>query len=258
MAGPISFGYQVLGFGSGKKPASGGGGGATTTKVTVTQYDDVGDGTCNCSSTSNTFIVQNSSTAEGGDPIGIGSGGSDLNLAVNDWISIYDDSYSPICGKVTAINSTGTTTAISIAEYSDCKTCQTDELSCMEEEGEGGGYCLLPYMLVKLIDNSLIEVANLQIGDLIEGPDGFTEVRELIKEHKRNSYLIIEDELHISSDHPILIGSKMIKAKDYSGMSRIVRKEVDTVYVGTTDPLFNVYCKNNVYSVDGQYKDNKN
>tara|TARA_Y100001938_G_C8089108_1_gene433963 strand:- start:1695 stop:2417 length:723 start_codon:yes stop_codon:yes gene_type:complete len=238
MAGPISFGYQVLGFGSGKSITSATTTTAapTTTKVTVRilDFDDFNDCACSLGSTE---VWED----------GIGSGGAGLDPSVNDVIG--DGSQ---CAQVTALNATGSADSTTSDSFSDCEGCNINYLICDIFGGEG--FCLLPHMLVKLIDGSLIKVIDLNLGDLIESPYGLTEVNQLMKDHPRDGYYIIEDELYISDDHPILINGEMIKARDYEGNKEYVRESTNTVYVGTFAPTFNVYCEKNVYVVDGQYR----
>ena len=244
MAGPVSFGYHILGFGGGKKPVASG---PTTSKVRVLQYDEDGGGACDCVATSTYVIAENDSTVDVG---GMG-GGSDLTLAVDDWISFMDiNNMMNLCGKVVAINSTATADAITVGEYGDCNTCQIDEAICMD------GICLLPHMLVKLKNGELTKVIDLNIGDLIESPDGYTEVVELVKDHPRSGYHIIEDELYISSDHPIEFLGGMIRVDEYPGNNQYIEEESNTVYVGTADPVFKVFCDKHVYIVSGQYRRN--
>lgn len=239
MAGPTTWGYQVLGFGSGKKPSSV----VPTTKlqVTIAQFDEEND--CACSLSSTVEIWEDSSD----------EGGMGLEPSVGQWLH---DGFQ--CGQVTAVNATGSVDSYTASSNSDCAECNDELLACTSGGPGGGGpsgpgFCLLPYMLVKLIDGSLAKVIDLNMGDLIEGPNGFSEVVELLKDHKREGYYIIEDELHITNDHPILVGSEMVKAEDYDGNKRYVKEATNTVYVGTLQPLFNVYCGESVYSVDGQY-----
>ena len=210
--------------------------GGTTTKVQVTiaQFDE--SNACACSLTSTTQIWEDSDL----------EGGAGLSLSVNDWV--HDGSS---CAQVTAVNATGSADSYTASGPSSCDDCNQELFLC-EDMGEGG-YCLLPHMLVKLFDGSFTKVINLSLGDLIEAPSGFTEVNSLIKNHPRDGYYIIENELYISDDHPILINGEMIKAKDYPGNKRYVKLSTDTVYVGTVLPTFNVYCENNTYTVDGHY-----
>ena len=174
-------------------------------------------------------------------------------LAVDDWVN--DSMY---CAKVTAINvpDPGAADSYVMQVNTSCADCNESLSICMAEgDGpEGGGYCLLPEMLVQLMGGHLRKVIDLEVGDLIQTKYGITAVTHLIKDHPRNGYYIIEDELYISDDHPILINGEMILAKNYNGNKKYVNSPTNTVYVGTLTPTFNVYCKNNIYVVDGQYR----
>jgi len=235
MAGPATWGYQVLGFGAGIKPVS------TTTKVQVTlAVFDSGDG-CSCAATGSTQIWEDD----------MGGGGSALEPSVGDWIL----GQNGLCAQVTAINVDGSVDDYTYDVFANCAACNDYSYQCFGGGGPGGPgkFCLLPDMLVKLIDGSLAKVMDLNLGDLIESSCGFTEVNRLIKDHPRDGYYIIEDELYISNDHPILVDGKMVRAEDYAGDKRYVESSTNTIYIGTVAPTFNVYCKNNVYAVDGQY-----
>jgi hypothetical protein len=217
--------------------ASGGGGG-TTTKITVKEIlFDENDG-CSCTLDSTTYVWEDDSS----------NGGGDISPSVGDVIG--DGS---VCYQVVALNATGSDDGYTDSNetFNDCDDCNSYYLVC---EDMGEEICLLPHMLVKHIDGYLIKVIDLKLGDLIESAYGFTEVKELIKDHPRDGYYIIEDELYISDDHPILVDGKMVRAKDYKGNKKYVELSTNTVYVGTFAPTFNVYCENNVYVVDGQYK----
>ena len=174
--------------------------------------------------------------------------GAGLDPSVNDVISVEIDG-SVECAIVTAINQGGSSGSNYTygGGYSDCDECYNYEGLCF------GEFCLLPEMLVKVTGGALVKVIDLEVGDLIEGPDGFTQVIKLIKDHPRNHYYIIEDELYITSDHPMVVDGEIIRAEDYPGKKKLVQLFTNTVYVGTIGTNFNVYCANNVYVVDGQY-----
>tara|TARA_Y100000593_G_scaffold63011_1_gene116558 strand:+ start:57 stop:740 length:684 start_codon:yes stop_codon:yes gene_type:complete len=221
--------------------ASAGGGGGSLYEVTPFSYDE--ENNCACTTTGQTaFLIDDEQGALAG-----------ATPSVNDVVGVYKDSPGEsYCAKVTAVNQGGT--AVGYFEYegfSDCAECNEMYAICF---GEGGEFCLLPHMLVKLIDGSFIKVVDLNLGDLIESPYGFTEINELVKDHPRDGYFIINNELYISDDHPILVDDKMIKAKDYPGEKKYVNLSTNTVYIGTHSPTFNVYCEDNVYVVDGRYK----
>ena len=246
MAGPSTWGYQVLGFGAGTPLAAA----VTTTKFQVRLFDFDSDDGCACTLSSTYQVWENDSSSA--------LGGADLTLSVSDVIGGYNVVTGGLCVQVTAINAAGTAVGYTESNYTDCSDCN-DLMTICEEGGGGGppgggfGKCLLPDMLVKLIDGSLAKVMDLNLGDLIESPYGFTEVSEMMKDHPRDGYYIIEDELYISNDHPILVDGKMVRAEDYTGNKQYVEALTNTVYVGTVAPTFNVYCENNVYVVDGQY-----
>ena len=127
MAGPATWGYQVLGFGAGKKPASAG---ASTTKVKVRFADfDENDG-CACSLSSSYEVWEN-------DP-DVDFGGGDLDLAVSDWVSGYDEMFEQKCAQVTEINCAETSVGFTEIEFPDCDTCNNAMMLC-EDMGGGGG-----------------------------------------------------------------------------------------------------------------------
>tara|TARA_Y100000114_G_C11759088_1_gene328513 strand:+ start:896 stop:1573 length:678 start_codon:yes stop_codon:yes gene_type:complete len=174
-----------------------------------------------------------------------------ISPSVNDVISVEMADGTIECAIVTAINQTGSTSNESFGgTYLNCGDCYNQEALCFGE----GGFCLLPDMIVKIKSGLLIKVKDLEIGDFIEGPNGFTKITFLDKNHPRDSYYIINNELHISDDHPILVdGYKLVKAKDYNGPKKLIKQKVDTVNIITEDKFFNVYCNDNIYTVDGHY-----
>ena len=180
--------------------------------------------------------------------------GAGIAPSVNDVISVEMAAGDIQCGLVTALNQGGSTSNVSYGGgYSDCAECYDFEGLCFGDEG-GEGFCLLPDMIVKIKSGLLIKLKDLKIGDFIEGPNGFTKITLLDKNHPRNSYYIINNELHISDDHPILVdGHKLVKAKDYNGPKKLIKQKVDTVNIITEDKFFNVYCNDNIYTVDGHY-----
>ena len=108
-------------------------------------------------------------------------------------------------------------------------------------------------MEVKLEDGSMKQVGDLSIGELIESPNGLTPVTYMLTDHPREGYYIIEKELYITNDHPILVDGDMIPAEDYNGEKEYISESTNTIYVETENELFNVYCSNNIYTVSGKY-----
>ena len=228
----------------------------TTSKfqVRIAEFDE--DDDCTCSLTSTYEIWENDST--------VNPNAGDLTLAADDYIGGADSSNSAACAQVTGINQTGSAVGYTSTKYDDCEDCNDNEYICDASGSPGGGdggdpppKCLLPYMLVKRLNGSLARVADLSLGDLIWTPSGTTQVIKLMKDHPsspREGYYIIEDELCLTNDHPILVDGKMVRAEDYPGDKQYVKELTSTVYVGTVAPTFNVYCGDNIYVVDGQVK----
>ena len=102
----------------------------------------------------------------------------------------------------------------------------------------GGSKCLTPAMLPE----------NLQIGDYIDSPLGETKVVDLIRK-EREGYYILEDELEITNDHPILIDGEWILAEEYAGKKEYIDKPTEVIYVETENELLTVKG----WTVGGKY-----
>ena len=89
---------------------------------------------------------------------------------------------------------------------------------------------------------------NIQIGDFIESPMGLTKVIDVVYK-EREGYWILEDELEITNDHPILIDGEWILAEEYPGKKVYINKATEVVYVETENELLTV--KN--WTVGGKY-----
>ena len=98
--------------------------------------------------------------------------------------------------------------------------------------------CLTPAMLPE----------NLQIGDEVDSPLGKTKVIDM-QYKEREGYYILEDELEITNDHPILIDGEWILAEEYAGKKEYIDKPTEVVYVETENELLTV--KN--WTVGGKY-----
>ncbi len=104
--------------------------------------------------------------------------------------------------------------------------------------GGGGGKCLTPAMLPE----------GLKIGDEVDSPEGKTKVVYII--HKqREGYYILEDELEITNDHPILIEGEWILAEEYQGKKEYIDEPTDVIYVETENELLTVKD----WTVGGKY-----
>jgi hypothetical protein len=89
---------------------------------------------------------------------------------------------------------------------------------------------------------------NLQIGDELDSPTGKTKVVDII--HKqREGYYILEDELEITNDHPILIKGEWILAEEYQGKKEYIEGQTDVIYVETENELLTVKG----WTVGGKY-----
>ena len=104
--------------------------------------------------------------------------------------------------------------------------------------GGGGSKCLTPAMLPE----------NLQIGDEVDSPDGKTKVVDIVYK-QREGYYILEDELEITNDHPILIDGEWILAEEYVGKKEYIDEPTEVVYVETENELLTVKG----WTVGGKY-----
>ena len=98
--------------------------------------------------------------------------------------------------------------------------------------------CLTPAMLPE----------NLQIGDEVDSPEGKTKVTDIIRK-QREGYYILEDELEITNDHPILIDGEWILAEEYQGKKEYIDEPTDVIYVETENELLTVKD----WTVGGKY-----
>ena len=98
--------------------------------------------------------------------------------------------------------------------------------------------CLTPAMLPE----------NLQIGDEVDSPQGKTKVIDM-QYKEREGYWILEDELEITNDHPILIDGEWILAEEYAGKKEYIDEPTEVVYVETENELLTVKD----WTVGGKY-----
>ena len=89
---------------------------------------------------------------------------------------------------------------------------------------------------------------NLQIGDEVDSPQGKTKVTDIIRK-QREGYYILEDELEITNDHPILIDGEWILAEEYQGKKEYIDEPTDVIYVETENELLTVKD----WTVGGKY-----
>jgi len=179
---------------------------------------------------------------------------------------------APVSDKTTAINAINTAISNKAGVHLGIPTQYTHS---NQDDGPGGGMngdehgytddngygvaCLLEDMLV-MLNGVLSAVVNVKVGDIVSG----SLVTEVMQKHMRNAYYIINNELKITNDHPVLTNlgwkkTEEVKIGDYINGVKVetinfIEKIVPTVYIGTSDESFDVYCKNNIYTVHGQYK----
>jgi hypothetical protein len=122
-----------------------------------------------------------------------------------------------------------------------------------------GVVCLTEDMKVKL--NGVIDfVTNVKVGDIIDS----TIVTEVLHKHMREGYYVVNGELNITNDHPILANGSWKRTEDLVLGDYINNVEVTsleyveqvtpTVYIGTENDRYDVYTEGEVYTVHGQYK----
>ena len=129
-------------------------------------------------------------------------------------------------------------------------------------EGQPGGMgviCLTEDMKVRR--NGVIDfVTNVRVGDIVD----YTKVTEVLHKHMREGYYVVNGELKITNDHPVLANGSWKRTEDLVLGDYINNVEVTsleyveqvtpTVYIGTADDRYNVYTEGEVYTVHGQYK----
>ena len=134
------------------------------------------------------------------------------------------------------------------------------------DEGDGGGaFCLTYNMKVMLENNILMNVNKLKIGDKIMTNGGPTIIEELIVNHIRNGYYIVNSELEITNDHPVFVNGVWKRTEDLligdvvNGIRintlKYISKRTPTVSIVTASDNYNVYCNENLYTVHGRYKE---
>ena len=88
----------------------------------------------------------------------------------------------------------------------------------------------------------------LEVGDEVDSPVGKTKVVKIV-EKQREGYYILEDELEITNDHPILIEGEWILAEEYQGKKEYIDEPTEVIYVETENELLTVKG----WTVGGKY-----
>ena len=123
----------------------------------------------------------------------------------------------------------------------------------------GAPICLTEDMKVKL--NGVIDfVTNVKVGDIVDN----TVVTEVLHKHMREGYYVVNGELKITNDHPVLANGSWKRTEDLVlgdyinnvevTLLEYVEQVTPTVYIGTADDRYDVYTEGEVYTVHGQYK----
>ena len=119
--------------------------------------------------------------------------------------------------------------------------------------------CLTEDMKVNL--NGVIDfVTNVKVGDIVDN----TVVTEVLHKHMREGYYVVNGELKITNDHPVLANGSWKRTEDlvlgdYINSVEVtsleyVEQVTPTVYIGTENDRYDVYTEGEVYTVHGQYK----
>jgi hypothetical protein len=127
--------------------------------------------------------------------------------------------------------------------------------------GLGSGTdCLTENMKVKL--NGVIDfVTNIKVGDMIDG----CVVKEVLHKHMRSGYFVINNELEITNDHPLLANGTWTKPEelyigDYINNVKVASIEyidrmTPTVSIVIDGDSFDVYTEGSTYTVHGRYRE---
>ena len=120
--------------------------------------------------------------------------------------------------------------------------------------------CLLEDMKV-MLNGRISKVTSVKVGDTVS----YGTVTDVLQKHVRKGYYVINNELKITNDHPVLVNGNWKRTEDvvigeYINNVKVksikyVDEIVHTVYIETDTEQFDVYCKNNIYTVHGQYKE---
>jgi len=127
--------------------------------------------------------------------------------------------------------------------------------------GHGSGTdCLTEKMKVKL--NGAVDfVTNIKVGDIIDG----SVVKEVLHKHIRSGYFVINNELEITNDHPVLANGTWTKPEelyigDYINDVKVksikyIDRITPTVSIVIDGDSFDVYTEGNTYTVHGRYRE---
>jgi|TARA_B100000131_G_scaffold283647_1_gene291714 hypothetical protein len=134
----------------------------------------------------------------------------------------------------------------------------------------GDTLCLLEDMKV-MLNGKISEVTNVNVGDRLTFGFKTSKVTKVMKVHPRQGYYIVNNELKITNDHPVLAKRKLhsraswtrtedLVIGDYINNIKVesikfINELVNTVNIETDRDEFDVYCGKNVYTVHGHYEE---
>ena len=113
-------------------------------------------------------------------------------------------------------------------------------------------------MLVNEKDKGIIHVHQVEVGDIIEWGEDWTKVTNVLTEHMREGYYLVDGWLKITNDHPILINDEWFTADqdDFPLDKEYFEGDVPTVYIETESGEFITYdADDNYITVSGDYAD---
>ena len=122
-----------------------------------------------------------------------------------------------------------------------------------------------------MLNGKISEVTNVNVGDRLTFGFKTSTVTKIMKVHPRQGYYIINNELKITNDHPVLAKRKLnskaswtrtedLVIGDYINNTKVesikfINELVNTVNIETDRDEFDVYCGKNVYTVHGHYEE---
>jgi len=121
-----------------------------------------------------------------------------------------------------------------------------------------GNICLTNDMLVQVEGRGLVRVYDLEVGDFVFSPSGWTRIENIVKDHPREGFYLVDDWLEITNDHPMLINNEWTLPGDYQGNKTYHPENVNTVYVETQSGEFIVFNEDgDNITVSGDYAKGK-
>ena len=124
--------------------------------------------------------------------------------------------------------------------------------------------CISPDSLIELYEGTLVRADSLNLGNLIVTHEGVTKITDIIKNHVRDHYYIINNELKVTNDHPmfkldgttvtpenIKIGDKL-KNSTVTSIEKIP-EELNSVYIETENGILDIVSPTTIYTLKGGY-----